>query len=158
MLNSTKKLKAFIASFHLWMHVTSRWLRLLPQYMWFSCHHYYFYFSSEFQHAAHGHQTATDLSSHEDTQASLTKHVDASEKKKKTRAKRKLIFNLYLLRANTAWKHIKSWFFFIDLLYFDINDHCTDPLATVFKMSCTCTHTYLLAAFLQEQGKFMQFI
>lgn len=48
------------------------------------------------------------------------------------------MFNLYLLRAKSAQKHKKNSCFL-----FHINDHCTDPLATVFKMSYTRACTYI---------------
>lgn len=149
----------FLLTFHIWIHVTPGRLLFLPHYMQFSCYHYYcYYFSRAFSCTATCCAwTSKDPDSHEDSQARLTKHVDTSEGKN-PRAKKKevkLIFNLYLSRAESAWKHFCKVFFL-----FHMNDHGTGPLATVF-FKCHIhvhVHAYLRPARLQRQGIFMQLI
>lgn len=150
----------FLPTFHIWIHVTPGRLHFLPHYMQFSCYHYYcYYFSRAFSCTVTCcARTSKDPDSHEDPQAASyqTRRYIRGKNPRAKKKEVKLIFNLYLSRAKSAWKHFLHVFFFL----FHTNDHGTDPLATVF-LKChnnVHVHAYLLSARLQRQGIFMQFI
>lgn len=149
----------FLLTFHIWIHVTPGRLLFLPHYMQFSCYHYYcYYFSRAFSCTATCCAwTSKDPDSHEDSQARLTKHVDTSEGKIQERKKKefKLIFNLYLSRAKSAWKHFLQGFFFIS---YEWSQHWPSGYSFFKCHIHVHVHAYLLPARLQRQGIFMQFI